>query len=105
MGESTHTITVQVNTADVETGLARCVELGERFRAVWGDQPLPTAIERLEFNPGDYVVLRYDEQLDQDAIEAIKEQVRTILPGVKPVVLTGALRLEGVLATSDGEEG
>ena len=75
--------------------MERLVALAERFNELWGDAPLPDGIERFAVSEGDHVVFRYDGRAQG---EGIKANIKDVLPGIEPVVLSvlsGGLRLEG----------
>lgn len=98
MATSTHTIKVDADTAETEANLERLIALAERFRELWGDAPLPDGIERFTIAEGDRVLFRYDEAITKDEVQKIKDQIKAVMPEITPMILTGGLRLEGVLA-------
>jgi hypothetical protein len=93
-----HTIELHMETADTESKLERLVALAERFAEAWGDAPLPDGIERFMGNEGDHVLFRYDRGLTTAEAEKLKADIKKVLPGIKPVLLSGGLRLEGIIA-------
>jgi hypothetical protein len=98
MGESTHTIRMEGDTADLEEKLKRLVALAERFNELWGDAPMPDGIERFTIAEGDRVVFRYDRSMSKAEVAQVRAQIKAVMPEIMPVVLSGGLRLEGVLA-------
>jgi hypothetical protein len=98
MGTSTHTIKVDADIAETEAKLERLVALAERFKELWGAVPLPDGIERFTVAEGDRVVFRYDAAVTEDEAMKIKAKIKAVMPEIEPLVLTGGLRLEGVLA-------
>jgi hypothetical protein len=88
----------KADMAEAEACMERLVALAERFKELWGDVPIPDGIERFAVSDGDHVVFRYDKQVSQDEAEKIKAQIKAKMPEIEPLVLTGGLRLEGVIA-------
>lgn len=95
------TLTINADTTECEAALERCIELAEGFREVWGDAPLPVAIESLDVRPGDTLVLRHDKDLDPDEIAHIKASVEGIFKGVTVAVLSGGLGVETVVRPAE----
>ncbi len=99
------TITINAETAETETKLERLVVLAERFNELWGDVPRPDGIERFVVSKGDCVVFRYDGQISQSEASQIKANIEAVLPETVPLVLSGGLSLEAVLAAQNADAG